>query len=210
MSTSNDTTHLRKCTKCSIEHPETTEFFYVDRGRFTSACKFCIRANVARYRKENPEKARAAVANAEAKKPDHYHGLERTWKENNKDHLNEWFREWRRKNPEIAKKHTKNWRDKNPASKKQSWQRRRAIKMSALGSHTQDDVRQIYEEHDHRCAYCGITIFWEIPFDIHVDHFLALFRGGSDGPDNLRCACADCNLSKGGRLYEDWVKARGW
>lgn len=211
MSTSNDTIPLKKCTKCGELKPATLEFFHPDKGPYLrSACRPCHNEKSALWRKLNPQKARAAVRNATAKKPEHYRKQQKKWGKENRDHVNEWFREWRRKNPEKAKQTTKNWRDKNKASKKQSWQKRRAIKMNAIGSHTQEDVRQIYEEQDHRCAYCGISIFWDLAFDVHVDHFFALFRGGGDGPENLRCTCADCNLSKGGRLYENWVKVRGW
>lgn len=201
---------LKRCTKCFTERPETKEFFYIDRGRFTALCKICHRLKCVEYRKNNPEKARAAVKNAEAKKPDHYRGLKKAWKLKNRDHVNEWYREWRHKNPERSKKHSKNWRNKNPAAKKQEWQRRRARKMGASGSHTQEDIRQIYENQEQRCAYCGITLFWDLAFDVNVDHYFPLFRGGSDNPDNLRCTCAHCNLTKHDKTYDEWVLSRGW
>ena len=47
------------------------------------------------------------------------------------------------------------------------------------------------------CAYCGHP--WE-----HVDHVLARSRGGSDEPENLVPACAECNLSKNDRPVVEW------
>lgn len=44
----------------------------------------------------------------------------------------------------------------------------------------------------HRCRYCGAPA-------THVDHVDPRKRGGDDDPANLRAACAQCNLSKGGR-----------
>lgn len=51
------------------------------------------------------------------------------------------------------------------------------------------------------CGYCGST---EGPFDI--DHIVPIARGGSySDPDNLICACAPCNRSKGAKLVSEWV-----
>jgi len=51
------------------------------------------------------------------------------------------------------------------------------------------------------CGYCGST---DGPFDI--DHIVPLSRGGSNvDPDNLICACAPCNRSKGSKLVSEWV-----
>ncbi len=46
------------------------------------------------------------------------------------------------------------------------------------------------------CQYCGrrppiVTL--------HVDHVLAVARGGDDSTENLLTSCADCNLGKGPR-----------
>lgn len=45
-----------------------------------------------------------------------------------------------------------------------------------------------------QCKYCGRT-----PNDgakLHVDHILAVSRGGSNNPENLVTACDSCNLGK--------------
>lgn len=50
-----------------------------------------------------------------------------------------------------------------------------------------------------RCSYCGCT---DGPF--HVDHIIPVSKGGRSNPENLTCACAGCNLSKGGKLLSEW------
>lgn len=51
------------------------------------------------------------------------------------------------------------------------------------------------------CGYCGST---EGPFDI--DHVVPISRGGAySEPENLMCACARCNRSKGAKLVSEWV-----
>ena len=52
-----------------------------------------------------------------------------------------------------------------------------------------------------KCRYCGTT---KGPF--HIDHVLPRSRGGSDSHENLVVACAACNMSKGARTPEEWLK----
>jgi hypothetical protein len=51
------------------------------------------------------------------------------------------------------------------------------------------------------CGYCGKK---DGPFDI--DHIVPISRGGAlTDTDNLICACAKCNRSKGDKLVAEWV-----
>lgn len=38
--------------------------------------------------------------------------------------------------------------------------------------------------------------------EIHLDHVIPISRGGKHHPDNVRVACASCNLWKGARLVQ--------
>jgi 5-methylcytosine-specific restriction endonuclease McrA len=46
------------------------------------------------------------------------------------------------------------------------------------------------------CEYCGLETNSQ---NRHVDHKVALARGGSHTSDNLAIACDKCNLSKGAK-----------
>lgn len=52
-----------------------------------------------------------------------------------------------------------------------------------------------------RCAWCGTH--WRE--DFHIDHVVAVSRGGSNDLSNLVAACSTCNLSKGSA---DWGHPR--
>ena len=59
-----------------------------------------------------------------------------------------------------------------------------------------EDLRRIVFKRDRgRCAYCGA------PAE-HLDHVVPICQGGTNNLDNLVAACANCNLSKGGRTPE--------
>lgn len=60
----------------------------------------------------------------------------------------------------------------------------------------------ILERDGYTCSYCG-----EQDAPLHVDHVIPVCRGGSDAFENLVCACARCNLSKGAKLLSEWRPA---
>lgn len=88
--------------------------------------------------------------------------------------------------------------------------KRRAIMQNIEGSYTPSDLEALYDAQDGQCAYCGIRLFWDIPGDIHVDHVQPVSRGGTNNPDNLALACADCNLSKHDKTLPEWIARRNW
>jgi 5-methylcytosine-specific restriction endonuclease McrA len=79
-------------------------------------------------------------------------------------------------------------------------QNRRTNKLKADGSHSSQDVRDLYEASAGKCAYCGE----DVGDNYHVDHIHPLSRGGSNGPENLAIACPGCNLSKGDKTLQEW------
>ena len=48
-----------------------------------------------------------------------------------------------------------------------------------------------------RCVICGRSPATDLTCQLHVDHVVAVSRGGTRNDDNLRTLCADCNLGKG-------------
>lgn len=51
----------------------------------------------------------------------------------------------------------------------------------------------VFRRDGYRCTYCGRRA---PEVELHVDHYRAVATGGTDDIDNLRTACADCNLGK--------------
>jgi len=60
------------------------------------------------------------------------------------------------------------------------------------GTHTDRDVLRQYDAQNGECFYCQVPL----QNKYHVDHRIPVSRGGSNGPENLVCACGPCNLRK--------------
>jgi hypothetical protein len=53
---------------------------------------------------------------------------------------------------------------------------------------------EVFKRDGFCCTYCGAT---PMQSALHIDHVVAVVNGGTNDPQNLVTACADCNLGKG-------------
>lgn len=70
------------------------------------------------------------------------------------------------------------------------------MKRTALSKKTRFDV---FKRDVFTCQYCGAHPPGVL---LHVDHILAVAKGGTNAIDNLVTACEPCNLGKGARLLQ--------
>jgi len=80
--------------------------------------------------------------------------------------------------------------------------KRRARLKGNGGSHTFEDILNLYTEQEGKCKYCRESI--ENYFEI--DHIVPISRAGVDSPENLVLACKKCNRSKFNKTIEEWGK----
>lgn len=181
--------------------------------------------------KANPEYKRRKASEYRAKFPDKVRSIKRDIYLRKRSDPDWWANELNRvkqyyiDHPEKKREHSRRAYE-NSIDKKRNWARmyyamypekhrvkshkRRARLKEVGGSYTDADLKLIYEELEGRCAYCGISIYWSIPRDIHVDHIKPISKGGSNNPDNLTLACHSCNESKADNELSDWLLKRGW
>lgn len=70
---------------------------------------------------------------------------------------------------------------------------------------TLDEKEDICAKSGNKCAHCGIPIF--AGYQMTVDHFIPLDKGGSNQMINLIPLCKDCNESKDNKLYSlEYIK----
>lgn len=66
----------------------------------------------------------------------------------------------------------------------------KAAKRKAIGKSLRFDV---FTRDGYTCRYCGRQSDTVI---LHVDHVIPVSKGGTNDPENLVTACADCNMGK--------------
>lgn len=108
----------------------------------------------------------------------------------------------RNKDKECRK--TAEWTKNNPIKHQAKNHRYRARKRDALGSWTETQLQARVAFYGGRCYLCGCD--WDaLPRKKYtpigkrfktIDHVIALNRGGTNWPSNIRPACSACNCGK--------------
>jgi 5-methylcytosine-specific restriction endonuclease McrA len=114
---------------------------------------------------------------------------------------------WREANPEYSPSYLQEWLKANPKKIREYTARRRARKLAAEGSHTAENIDQIFKMQRGRCAHPWCRV--KLDDSYHVDHIIALSVGGTNWPDNLQILCAPCNHSKSAKDPLDHARSHG-
>lgn len=114
--------------------------------------------------------------------------------------------DYRKRNPDKIKAITRAWNERNKQRKRASERNREARKLGNGGTHTAEDIRDIFRQQRGKCAICAISLKSTTQ---HVDHIISLAAGGSNDRRNLQILCEPCNLSKGRRDPIDMMRSLG-
>lgn len=147
------------------------------------------------------------------------------YREKNKEGLRAYGRAKYRKNPEPYKHRASNWKILNPEAARLSaikrsakWRAnnreythvarriKRARKLENGGSHTVQDVADIFKSQRGKCAYCKKKVTM---LNKHVDHIIAISKGGTNDRRNLQILCQRCNLRKHAKDPIDYARSQG-
>jgi 5-methylcytosine-specific restriction endonuclease McrA len=124
---------------------------------------------------------------------------ERAYRETHREEARLRARAWTAANPEKVRLQSK--RKRQRAKSRERIRSTNARRYRATGSHTLRDVSRQYALQDGCCFWCDVSLRGVF----EKDHLIPLFRGGSDGPENLVIACRKCNRSKSAKLPLDWA-----
>jgi formylmethanofuran dehydrogenase subunit E len=174
---------LKRCNRCHEMLP--VEDFPRDKSSkdgLSRRCKPCDRKMGKQYRETHREHSREYGRQ-------HY--------ADNRERIKQYVNEWQTANPDRRKEYCRTWRRNNPEKQVIAAHARRTRKRDATGSYTQSDLREIRAAQTDkrgrlRCWWCGEPI----AVTPHLDHKIALSRGGTNGPENLCYSCGPCNQSK--------------
>ena len=105
-------------------------------------------------------------------------------------------------NVEYFKDKNKRYRDSNKDYILLKNQKRKNLLKSK--NIPQSEIESLLNLNDYKCFYCKIIVKRGI--NLHLDHKIPLSRGGSHSIDNLVPSCKTCNLQKGTKTDEEFIK----
>ena len=193
---------MKTCGKCKAEKPK-TEFSKHCRNpdglqRYCKDCRRLHRAATAKQISDYQKAYRAAY-------PGKRNEQQKRYAANNPEKIAAYKALFSEKIAKSARAYRKSNPDKVAAHKRN----RRAINKNAEGKHTAADVRRIFEHQRGICANCKIKLIKSGKNKYHIDHIVALARGGSNWPSNLQCLCPPCNVKKSAKDPIDWARENG-
>lgn len=217
---------MKQCTVCK-EMKLLDEFkkHKPNKSGLSHKCKACGKAQDAKYLSEHREENKATSKARYYAKPE----ARAKYRIDNAEKIAAGKRDWRKRNPDKVKAHKKDSAKRHPESQARRLKRynerhpevqsmrvhvqnmrQRAKQMDDLFDWKRSELAAMYAEQEGKCAYCGISIYWSVPHDVHVDHIHPLSRGGTNELSNLCLSCQDCNFSKGNKTIPEWQAVRGW
>lgn len=219
----------KTCTKCGQTFLATTEFFHKrTKGKHgvSAQCKECRNFQVRQYKDENKEYISQQKHQYYLNNKDYILEQTRNYYNNNKDKRRIWARKYNRKNRArlyLAQKkrmqsnrgqyaeYSRRWRKRHPEKVAIGNNNRRARQRNLPDTFTPEQWVACLEYFNYTCAVCGSQLrdlFGNV--EPHADHWIPLSYEGDDNPGtvatNMICLCNSCNLSKGAKLPDVWLK----
>ena len=172
--------------------------------RFVSSCACVVCVDLRNRKWMITERGKAVRRRVQedflARNPDYSEG----WVTKNPDRQPQYARRWYLKDPERRVKVSIAWRKANPEKVRTNVRNRTARRKAAEGSHTAQEIIELLDRQNWKCAECGASLQEKR----HIDHVVPLSRGGSNYISNLQGLCPTCNCSKNARTPEEWARVK--
>jgi len=204
---------MKTCTVCKVEKP--LDEYYKDKratdGR-VSKCKVCVKKWHSNNYINNKEKIKEKIKHYVDNNKEEVYKRTNRWRNDNRDKVNKRRREIR--DPQKDKDYRENNKEKEQArdkkyreseigklNKRISCSKRRGIlKSSSDGTATNEALKELLIKQENKCFHCGCELDHNTPYQVHIDHYQPLSKGGQHTLDNLVWSCGKCNWSKGSKI----------
>jgi hypothetical protein len=120
----------------------------------------------------------------------------KNWRTKNPKQYRALNRKRRLEDPESERKRSRVYCHQNLDKYRIYAHNRRARIEGNGGTHTIQELNNLFKEQDDLCYYCGTSIFRNVRKSYHIDHKLPLSRGGSNDIHNIVLTCPACNWKK--------------
>lgn len=158
--------------------------------------------NAAKYRSANKK-----ILHAKSRAWFRAHpGYATAWHRAHREELNSKRRARWRANPEKERAAGAAWKRAHPEIRAAAESRRRARKLGAVGSFTNNEWLALGWSVSWHCLYCGVRL---TPKMAVREHRIPLVRGGSNHIGNIAVACGSCNSSKSTLTDVEYLSDRG-
>lgn len=224
-----DSVPQKQCTTCKQFFPATLEYFSKckkAKDGLNWKCKPCDRARSRKHYNENKEAIIKRTGDYAKAHPDQRRAISRRHYYNNRESelarargvyakrrlkIRVWYfatieerkaydQHYRETHKDEISRRGKDYYRRHPEKAMESYTKRRARELEAEGHYTKSDVELLIRSQKGLCWWCGKPV----GDSYHVDHRIALTKGGTNWPDNLCISCPECNRSKGNKLPHEW------
>lgn len=115
------------------------------------------------------------------------------------------FRNYREKNKDKVRALDRLKALRDPVRYATYKRNRKARVRNAPGKHSAADIATIFRLQKGKCAVCRMALTKQ-----HVDHIVALAKGGSNDRKNLQLLCPPCNHTKSAKDPVDFMQSKGF
>jgi len=130
---------------------------------------------------------------------------QREWQKNNRDKTKAYVNKYDERNRDKRREAALKYRQENPESSRAATRKWKENNLDKLLARRRGGVRGVAYQQKiiarmnffGACAYCRGAIE-------HIDHAIAIARGGTNWPANLRPSCRQCNIRKGAKDWRKW------